>query len=784
MINFCQKKIFLSLLYFLFTALFLGSFTPDNVQAQICSGTGCVTYNSYSCGGNAISGYRCDATSRNACNSCVWSGGNCLAGIQRYSYWCTAYSWGCEIWDNNTTTTNGCNVSCNPNSWGPCSAACGGGTQTNACGTTRACNTFGCCSATNLVGDSWCGPIDTCGSCFRRTQYAVSAYNGSFCGTTQCTYDPSCPNCNNAPTTSITSPTNGTTFTLGSNVTVNANAADSDGTVTRVDLYLDGVFHSSDTSGPYQFTITNIQGPLSRTLQTVAYDNDGAYGVSAIVNIIIDPGVCADATVTPVNPTTCGPNEVTNGSATWQWSPVLYATQYEIDIIDQSSGTPVIDNTWQNSAVFSCAGTCSYTSPLPPGTYYARIKSRGGCSESAFVNSPTSTIDACTYTVTGTVYEDPDSLAVFNGASGRCELIGASPIEPGSGTTVSNSADTQSVQPTGTIDALTLPGSTSPYLTTLNPGDPSQWSVSCPASGNYSITVGPNINNLNYFVTNVMASWFQVVGGDVHVNQAPDDFSLALQDLIPTSTCILPTCEPYLSLQDDLGTADSSGIVTYANGLVDVDFNAGEQSSPVDEEGKNRIALQSYSIPRETYDFFYRQFQFPLNPLDDWTGPDVNKPIIPPVNNNGAYCRQGDININNPWTVNAGEQITVFVEGDLNINNTITVDPGGSLIFIVRGNINIADTVGDPDPAATSPVVSGVFIADGIIDVQSNGGPDLKFIGDGTFVGWSGINLARTYDSVSNNTNPSDLFRFRPDFVINAPDEIKRSYFRWLQAAP
>jgi len=45
---------------------------------------------------------------------------------------------------------------------------------------------------------------------------------------------------NQPPTVSITSPSDGATFTEGDNITINADASDSDGTVTKVEFYQDG----------------------------------------------------------------------------------------------------------------------------------------------------------------------------------------------------------------------------------------------------------------------------------------------------------------------------------------------------------------------------------------------------------------------------------------------------------------------------------------------------------------------------------------------------------------
>ncbi|MBD0369727.1 MAG: S8 family serine peptidase [Pyrinomonadaceae bacterium] len=89
-----------------------------------------------------------------------------------------------------------------------------------------------------------------------------------------------------APTTSITSPTNGQTVT--GLVTVQASATDNVG-VTRVELYQDNALIGTDTSAPYAFSwdtdaITNG----SHTLMSKAYDASGNVGSSATVTVTVN----------------------------------------------------------------------------------------------------------------------------------------------------------------------------------------------------------------------------------------------------------------------------------------------------------------------------------------------------------------------------------------------------------------------------------------------------------------------------------------------------------------
>ena len=89
-----------------------------------------------------------------------------------------------------------------------------------------------------------------------------------------------------APTASITSPSDGATFSSPVNITINANAADSDGSVSKVDFYQDGVYLGTSTSTPYSYT-WNSASVGSHSLTAIATDNDGATKTSTAVNITV-----------------------------------------------------------------------------------------------------------------------------------------------------------------------------------------------------------------------------------------------------------------------------------------------------------------------------------------------------------------------------------------------------------------------------------------------------------------------------------------------------------------
>jgi hypothetical protein len=86
------------------------------------------------------------------------------------------------------------------------------------------------------------------------------------------------------PTVAITAPANGASFIAPATITLTATAADSDGTVSKVEFFDGADKLGEDTSVPYSFEWTNV--PVGdHTLTAVATDNLGVTAVSSAVVI-------------------------------------------------------------------------------------------------------------------------------------------------------------------------------------------------------------------------------------------------------------------------------------------------------------------------------------------------------------------------------------------------------------------------------------------------------------------------------------------------------------------
>lgn len=92
---------------------------------------------------------------------------------------------------------------------------------------------------------------------------------------------------NQLPTVAITSPTNGASFGGTVNLTINVNAADSDGTVSKVELLDGSTLLTTLTAAPYTYAWTSV--PIgSHSLTAKATDNRGAATTSTIVQFSVN----------------------------------------------------------------------------------------------------------------------------------------------------------------------------------------------------------------------------------------------------------------------------------------------------------------------------------------------------------------------------------------------------------------------------------------------------------------------------------------------------------------
>ena len=345
--------------------------------------------------------------------------------------------------------------------------------------------------------------------------------------------------------------------------------------------------------------------------------------------------------------------------------------------------------------------------------------------------------------------------------------------------TTNASGDTSTTVGGGAAYNLTVTSAPGEYLT----GNPLICGGGLPVSVSSGTTQARQLG-----LRTAKGPWWQVEGGPISVRGM---VGTVLQSLIP-STCNPPGCEPSLILNTNGGNTE--GYIITGGGDVDVSETGGRQINQVDENRHNWVAKLNSLPMREDYNYFYTLLDLPENPQSDFeaNAGNAGKPTGDVANDGAeAYFHSGELVIGQAWNVTADEKVVVVVEGSVRINRPIQVAEGGYLMIVVSGNIVIDPLLGT-SYTGTDVVLEGVYVADRQIQLPSRGaaaGGDIKFIGEGTFVGWSGFVLDRDYantgtQGVYNNVAPTEVFRFRPDFLRNAPDALLRARYNWQEINP
>ena len=92
---------------------------------------------------------------------------------------------------------------------------------------------------------------------------------------------------NQLPTVSITSPANNAAYNAPASITINANATDADGTISKVELYRGSILLATLTSAPYTYTWTNVAAG-TYAITAKATDNQGGVRTSSAAQVVVN----------------------------------------------------------------------------------------------------------------------------------------------------------------------------------------------------------------------------------------------------------------------------------------------------------------------------------------------------------------------------------------------------------------------------------------------------------------------------------------------------------------
>ena len=233
---------------------------------------------------------------------------------------------------------------------------------------------------------------------------------------------------NNPPTVSLTSPSTGSSYFAPANISLAANASDSDGSITRVDFYQGGTLIGSSTANPYVATWSSV-GAGSYTLTAKATDNRGAVATSSPVNVA----------VTANSPPTVSLTSPSMGASYFAPATIMLSAAAA-----DSDGTVARVDFYQGTTLIGTATSAPYTytwTAVTPGNYALTARAtdnRGAAATSTTVNiavlgpnlaivSPANntTIDGDFITVTGTMQAPANSGVTVNGVVAAIDSSGS-----------------------------------------------------------------------------------------------------------------------------------------------------------------------------------------------------------------------------------------------------------------------------------------------------------------------------------------------------------------------
>jgi chitinase len=103
---------------------------------------------------------------------------------------------------------------------------------------------------------------------------------------------------NTPPTVTVTNPAPGAIFAAPANVTIQASASDSGGSVTNVQFLVDSTSLGNDTTAPYS-AVANSLTAGSHTLFAIATDNNGATATNSVSISVVNPSPILLSAPTP-----------------------------------------------------------------------------------------------------------------------------------------------------------------------------------------------------------------------------------------------------------------------------------------------------------------------------------------------------------------------------------------------------------------------------------------------------------------------------------------------------
>jgi len=250
--------------------------------------------------------------------------------------------------------------------------------------------------------------------------------------------------------------------------------------------------------------------------------------------------------------------------------------------------------------------------------------------------------------------------------------------------------------------------------------------------------------------------WWQAEGGDVYGGGG-------VESVVPRTCLVSGGCQPYLIRSDVSG---ESGLLTYLTGGMELGHN-----DDADVSADGWLANTGYEGQDTTYAYYASKMA--LLEKTSWAG--SGKPEFNPEvgDDYEIYVFEGEATID--FDIEADEKMILMVDGNVSVSDDVEVAVGGHLTVIASGTITFESNVVRAE---------GWWVGDTLVIASTEDeNTDAVFYGEGSFVGWSQVDMERDRGR-GNDTQPTEEFVFRADLMINAPEALKFSRYVWQEKAP
>jgi len=252
---------------------------------------------------------------------------------------------------------------------------------------------------------------------------------------------------------------------------------------------------------------------------------------------------------------------------------------------------------------------------------------------------------------------------------------------------------------------------------------------------------------MSFGFTRVFGGWWQAVGGSVHGEAG-------IRSEIPSS---VPTEQSLI-----LPVGNKWGVLSYGIPRP-ADMLGTNPDAQVSSKGWEKQSSYDGLI----YDWGFFNNRFNLFTVTPW---DATHPLNYTSTIDYQIFKRPSGAGNFQFNPTGTQKAIFLINGDVVVTSNIVVDPGAFLTVIAKGSITFNPSVTRAD---------GWFVADNILipceDVDGTLGCDAtddQFLGNGSFIGWGGLNFSRNLGA-DNNTLPAEKFTYRQDLFNNAPDPVK-----------